>query len=68
MGAGIAQLGCAAGMRTLLHDPLPAALEQGLERVHGGLAKWVEKGVRPPARWNCWRPHASSASWPCATW
>ena len=26
MGAGIAQLGCAAGMRTLLHDPVPDAL------------------------------------------
>ncbi len=44
MGAGIAQLGCAAGMRTLLHDPLPEALERGLERVRGGLAKWAEKG------------------------
>jgi 3-hydroxybutyryl-CoA dehydrogenase len=29
MGAGIAQLGCAAGMRTLLHDPVPDALEPG---------------------------------------
>ena len=26
MGAGIAQLGCAAGYRTLLHDPLPRRL------------------------------------------
>jgi len=26
MGAGIAQLGAAAGMRTLLHDPMPDAL------------------------------------------
>ena len=31
MGAGIAQLGAAAGMRTLLHDPLPEALERGTE-------------------------------------
>jgi len=44
MGAGIAQLGCAAGMRTLLHDPLPEALEHGVERVQAGLAKWSEKG------------------------
>ena len=44
MGAGIAQLGCAAGMQTTLHDPLPGALDHGLERVRGGLAKWVEKG------------------------
>jgi 3-hydroxybutyryl-CoA dehydrogenase len=29
MGAGIAQLGCKAGMRTLLYDPLPEAREKG---------------------------------------
>ena len=29
MGAGIAQLGCQAGMRTLLFDPLPEARERG---------------------------------------
>jgi 3-hydroxybutyryl-CoA dehydrogenase len=44
MGAGIAQLGCFAGMRTLLHDPVPEALERGEERVRAGLAKWAEKG------------------------
>jgi 3-hydroxybutyryl-CoA dehydrogenase len=44
MGAGIAQLGCAAGMRTLLHDPVPEALERGVERVRAGLGKWAEKG------------------------
>src|SRR5687767_9514231 len=44
MGAGIAQLGCAAGMRTLLHDPLPEALERGGGRALAGLEKWREKG------------------------
>jgi 3-hydroxybutyryl-CoA dehydrogenase len=44
MGAGIAQLGAAAGMRTLLHDPVPGALERGAEGVRRGLSKWVEKG------------------------
>jgi 3-hydroxybutyryl-CoA dehydrogenase len=44
MGAGIAQLGCAAGMRTLLHDPVPDALAGGADRVHAGLARWLEKG------------------------
>jgi 3-hydroxybutyryl-CoA dehydrogenase len=44
MGAGIAQLGCAAGMRTLLHDPVPEALERGLEGARSGLGKWAEKG------------------------
>jgi len=44
MGAGIAQLGAAAGMRTLLHDPVPQALERGAEAARRGLAKWAEKG------------------------
>jgi 3-hydroxybutyryl-CoA dehydrogenase len=44
MGAGIAQLGAAAAMRTLLHDPVPDALERGAEGVRRGLAKWAEKG------------------------
>jgi 3-hydroxybutyryl-CoA dehydrogenase len=44
MGAGIAQLGCAAGMTTRLHDPVPEALERGAENVRKGLAKWAEKG------------------------
>jgi 3-hydroxybutyryl-CoA dehydrogenase len=44
MGAGIAQLGAAAGFRTLLHDPVPEALGSGVERVQRGLARWAEKG------------------------
>jgi 3-hydroxybutyryl-CoA dehydrogenase len=44
MGAGIAQLGCAAGMTVHLHDPVEEALEQGAERVRSGLRKWIEKG------------------------
>ena len=44
MGAGIAQLGCAAGIRTLLHDPIPEALDKGAEKVRAGLGKWAEKG------------------------
>jgi 3-hydroxybutyryl-CoA dehydrogenase len=44
MGAGIAQLAAAAGIPTALHDPLPEALEAGLERARAGLAKWAEKG------------------------
>jgi 3-hydroxybutyryl-CoA dehydrogenase len=44
MGAGIAQLGCAAGMRTVLHDPVPEALERGEASVRRGLARWAEKG------------------------
>ena len=44
MGAGIAQLGAAAGMRTLLHDPDAEALERGTESARRGLSKWIEKG------------------------
>jgi 3-hydroxybutyryl-CoA dehydrogenase len=44
MGAGIAQLGCAAGMRTLLHDPLPDALAAGEARARDGLERWAAKG------------------------
>ncbi len=44
MGAGIAQLGCAAGIATVLHDPLPEALERGEAAVRRGLERWVEKG------------------------
>ena len=44
MGAGIAQLGCLSGARTLLHDPVPEALEHGLDRIRGQLARGVERG------------------------
>jgi 3-hydroxybutyryl-CoA dehydrogenase len=44
MGAGIAQLGCAAGIDTVLHDPLPTALERGAANARRGLERWVEKG------------------------
>jgi 3-hydroxybutyryl-CoA dehydrogenase len=44
MGAGIAQLACRGGARTLLHDPLGEALAHGAERVREGLAKEATKG------------------------
>jgi 3-hydroxybutyryl-CoA dehydrogenase len=44
MGAGIAQLACKSGARTLLSDPVPDALARGAERVSDGLAKEAEKG------------------------
>src|SRR3712207_8512953 len=43
MGAGIAQLGCLAGMETHLHDPVPEALERGAEAVRKNLAKGAER-------------------------
>src|SRR2546423_6460096 len=44
MGAGIAQLGCQAGIRTLLYDPLPEARDRGEQYVREGLAKMAERG------------------------
>jgi 3-hydroxybutyryl-CoA dehydrogenase len=43
MGAGIAQLASLAEIETRLHDPLPEALEKGIERVRGALEKGVER-------------------------
>ncbi|MGA9875207.1 MAG: 3-hydroxyacyl-CoA dehydrogenase NAD-binding domain-containing protein [Solirubrobacteraceae bacterium] len=44
MGAGIAQLACRAGARTLLHDPIPEALARGAQNVQAGLQKEAAKG------------------------
>ncbi|MDW5593166.1 3-hydroxyacyl-CoA dehydrogenase NAD-binding domain-containing protein [Conexibacter stalactiti] len=44
MGAGIAQLAAQAGARTLLHDPVPQALERGLATVAAGLDRQVSRG------------------------
>jgi 3-hydroxybutyryl-CoA dehydrogenase len=44
MGAGIAQLGCLSGARTLLHDPVPEALDRGLERIRTQLVRGAERG------------------------
>jgi 3-hydroxybutyryl-CoA dehydrogenase len=44
MGAGIAQLACRAGARTLLHDPIGEALERGVQRAKDGLSKEAARG------------------------
>jgi 3-hydroxybutyryl-CoA dehydrogenase len=44
MGAGIAQLGCQAGIETVLYDPLEEARERGAEYVRKGLEKSAAKG------------------------
>jgi 3-hydroxybutyryl-CoA dehydrogenase len=44
MGAGIAQLACLSGARTLLHDPVPEALERGLEQIRGHLERGAARG------------------------
>lgn len=45
MGAGIAQIAALGGYETRLHDPVPAALEAGIGRLRGALAKGVTKGL-----------------------
>lgn len=44
MGAGIAQIAALGGYETRLYDPIPAALESGLEKLNGALTKGVKKG------------------------
>jgi 3-hydroxybutyryl-CoA dehydrogenase len=43
MGAGIAQLACRSGARTLLFDPIAPALEAGMRKVREGLEREVER-------------------------
>jgi 3-hydroxybutyryl-CoA dehydrogenase len=43
MGAGIAQLACQAGARTLLHDPDGEALQRGLASINRHLKRGVER-------------------------
>jgi 3-hydroxybutyryl-CoA dehydrogenase len=45
MGAGIAQVAALGGYETRLYDPVPAALESGLEKLNGALTKGVAKGM-----------------------
>lgn len=44
MGAGIAQLGVSAGIETILHDPIPGALERGASQIGAGLDKGAARG------------------------
>ncbi len=44
MGAGIAQLACLSGARTVLHDPVPEALVRGLESIHRQLDRGAARG------------------------
>lgn len=45
MGAGIAQIAALGGYETRLHDPIPAALETGIDRLRRALAKGASKGL-----------------------
>lgn len=45
MGAGIAQVAALGGYETRLHDPVPGALDTGVERLRASLHKGVAKGL-----------------------
>ncbi|MGH2973957.1 MAG: 3-hydroxyacyl-CoA dehydrogenase NAD-binding domain-containing protein [Solirubrobacterales bacterium] len=45
MGAGIAQVAALGGYETRLHDPVPAALDAGIDRLYRALAKGATKGL-----------------------
>jgi 3-hydroxybutyryl-CoA dehydrogenase len=56
MGAGIAQIACLGGLDTHLHDPAPAALAEGEERLRAALAKGADRG-----RWSATEADAAAA-------
>jgi 3-hydroxybutyryl-CoA dehydrogenase len=56
MGAGIAQLSALAGARTLVHDPVKAALDRALERIPAALERGAAKG-----RWSAEDASAAAA-------
>jgi 3-hydroxybutyryl-CoA dehydrogenase len=45
MGAGIAQLACLGGLETFVCDPVPEALEAGVDKLRSGLARGAERGM-----------------------
>jgi 3-hydroxybutyryl-CoA dehydrogenase len=45
MGAGIAQIAALGGYETRLHDPVPAALQTGIERLRSALTKGATKDL-----------------------
>jgi 3-hydroxybutyryl-CoA dehydrogenase len=56
MGAGIAQLSCLGRFDTYLHDPVPAALREGEQRLRAALVKGADRG-----RWTQAEAEAASA-------
>jgi len=61
MGTGIAQVACLGGYETRLHDPVPEALEQGLERLPEALAKGVRRELWSEAEADAARARLSPA-------
>jgi 3-hydroxybutyryl-CoA dehydrogenase len=55
MGAGIAQVAALGGLEARLHDPVPEALDAGVERLRGALSKGAERG-----RWSAAEAEAAA--------
>jgi 3-hydroxybutyryl-CoA dehydrogenase len=50
MGAGIAQLAAQSGIATVLHDPVPGALERGVARIERAWSRRPAEGARERLR------------------
>ncbi|HEY0392306.1 MAG TPA: 3-hydroxyacyl-CoA dehydrogenase NAD-binding domain-containing protein [Solirubrobacterales bacterium] len=61
MGAGIAQVAALGGYETRLYDPIPAALESGLEKLSASLTKGAAKGLWSQADADTARDRAGGA-------
>jgi len=61
MGAGIAQIAALGGYETRLYDPIPAALESGLEKLNASLTKGAAKGLWSKAEADAARDRAGGA-------
>lgn len=61
MGAGIAQLGCVAGLTTLVHDPDEQALQRGIEAIRHRLDREVARGRLSEADGQRAREHLTPA-------
>jgi 3-hydroxybutyryl-CoA dehydrogenase len=48
MGGGIAQVVAASGRRVSLHDPLPGAVERGIDAMRRSLVRLAEKAGGNP--------------------
>jgi 3-hydroxybutyryl-CoA dehydrogenase len=62
MGAGIAQIAALGGYDTRLHDPIPAALVAGIERLRAALSKGAAKGLWGEEEANAARDRVGAAT------
>jgi 3-hydroxyacyl-CoA dehydrogenase len=72
MVAGIPLLACLSGARTLVHHPVPEALERGIEsiraRLEQGAARGRRTGCKPQTPARASPLPRTSMIWPSASW